>query len=192
MAGLPYWTNSKAATDYFEPIFQNQFQVTITPPAAVSGNANVPLLVEHVKKITGLPELNPTGTIVEQTYKFATRSYAGAKPDKTYTDLDIFFTVNLNQENDAYVYNILRAWNDLVYDPKDGSQGLKKSYVGEISCHITDKTGAIFREWKFPSVIPNSAITAVSLDYTSNEIYEITMKYRADYWIEKRVKQIDV
>lgn len=192
MAGLPYWKNSKAATDYFEPIFQNQFEVIITPPPAVAGNANVNLLVEHVKKITGLPEINASGTLVEQTYKFATRSYAGAKPDKTTTDLDIVFTVNLNKDNDAYVYNILRAWNDIVYNPADGSQGLKVDYVGEISCHVTNKAGTKFREWKFPSVIPAAALNAIQLDYTSNDLYEVTMKYRADYWIEKRVKQIDV
>jgi hypothetical protein len=192
MAGLPYWKNSKAATDFFEPIFQNQFEVIITPAAAVAGNANVPLLVEHVKKITGLPELNASGTLVEQTYKFATRSYAGAKPDKTYTDLEITFTVNLNKENDAYVYNILRAWNDIVYNPADGSQGLKRDYVGEISCHVTDKAGTIFREWKFPSVIPAGPLNAIALDYVSNDVYEVTMKYRADYWIEKRIKQIEV
>jgi hypothetical protein len=192
MAGLPYWKNSKAATDYYEPIFQNQFEVVVTPPSAVSSSPNFPLLVEHVKKITGLPELNPSGTLVEQTYKFATRSYAGAKPDKTTADLDIVFTVNLNKDNDAYVYNILRAWNDLVYNPASGKQGLKASYVGEIAVVVTDKAQTIFREWKFPSVIPNGALTPLALDYVDNNIYEVTMKYRADYWIEKRVKQIDV
>jgi hypothetical protein len=191
MAGLPYWTNSVAATKYYEPVYQNQFEVTITPPAVIAG-PNVSLLVEHVKKVSGLPENNSNGTLVEQTYKFATRSYAGAKPDKTTADLVFTFTVNLNEENDAYVYNVLRAWNDIVFNPQDGSQSLKKDYVGQIAIFVTDKAGSIFREWKFPSVIPNSAIKAIELDYVSNEVYEVTMTYRADYWVEKRVKQINV
>jgi hypothetical protein len=191
MAGLPYWTNSKAATEYYEPIYQNQFEVVITPPAVIGG-PNVSLLVEHVTKISGLPEINSNGQLVEQKYKFATRSYAGAVPDTTTADLDVTFSVNLNNENDAYVYNILRAWNDIVYDPLNGRQGLKRDYVGEMAVIAFNKAGEIFREWTFPSIIPNSALTALALDYTSNNLYEVTAKYRADHWNEKRVGQITI
>jgi hypothetical protein len=191
MAGLPHWTNSLAATQYYEPIYTNQFEVILNPPAVITGS-EVALLVEHVTKITGLPEINSNGTLVEQKYKFATRSYAGAIPDKTTADLEVSFTVNLNEENNAYVYNILRAWNDIVYDPITGSQGLKRDYVGSMSVHVSDKTGAIFREWSFPSIIPNDQLKAIELDYVSNDVYSVTMKYRADWWTETRVGQINV
>jgi hypothetical protein len=191
MAGLPHWDNSVAATNYYEPIYQNQFEVILTPPAAVAG-AQISLLVEHVTKLSGLPEINSNGTLVEQKYKFATRSYAGAVPDKTTADLALTFTVNLDDENNAYVYNILRAWNDIVYNPLTGSQGLKRDYVGEMAVFVSNRTGEIFREWTFPSIIPNSALKAIDLNYTSNEVYEVTMTYRADSWLEKRVGQINV
>ena len=191
MAGLPHWTNSSAATQYYEPIYTNQFEVILNPPAVITGS-EVALLVEHVTKITGLPEINSNGTLVEQKYKFATRSYAGAIPDKTTADLEVSFTVNLNEENNAYVYNILRAWNDIVYDPITGSQGLKRDYVGSMSVHVSDKTGAIFREWSFPSIIPNDQLKAIELDYVSNDVYSVTMKYRADWWTETRIGQINV
>lgn len=191
MAGLPYWTNSTAAVNYYEPIYQNQFEVILTPPAVIGG-PNVALLVEHVTKISGLPEINSAGTLVEQEYKFAKRSYAGAVPDTTVADIEITFSVNLNEENDAYVYNILRAWNDVVYNPQSGAQGLKRNYVGECAVVIFNKAGEIFREFKFPSIIPNGALGDLSLEYTSNNIYETTMKYRSDYWIETRIGQINV
>lgn len=191
MAGLPYWTNSTAAVNYYEPIYQNQFEVILTPPAVIGG-PNVALLVEHVTKISGLPEINSAGTLVEQEYKFAKRSYAGAVPDTTVADIEISFTVNLNEENDAYVYNILRAWNDVVYNPQSGAQGLKRNYVGECAVVIFNKAGEIFREFKFPSIIPNGKLGDLSLEYTSNNIYETTMKYRSDYWIETRIGQINV
>jgi hypothetical protein len=191
MAGLPYWTNSKAATEYYEPIYQNQFEVVITPPAVIGG-PNVSLLVEHVTKISGLPEINSNGTLVEQKYKFATRSYAGAVPDATTADLDLTFSVNLNRENDAYVYNILRAWNDIVYDPLNGRQGLKRDYVGAMAVIAFNKAGEIFREWSFPGIIPNSNLSALALDYASNTLYEVSAKYRADSWTEKRVGQITI
>jgi hypothetical protein len=191
MAGLSHWKNSVAATNYFEPIFQNQFEVILTPPAVITGS-EVSLLVEHVTKLSGLPEINSAGTLVEQKYKFATRSYAGALPDKTTADLALTFTVNLNDENNAYVYNILRAWNDIVYNPLTGSQGLKRDYVGEMAVFVANKNSEIFREWTFPAIIPNSPLKAIDLNYTSNEVYEVTMTYRADHWDEKRIGQINV
>ena len=192
MAGLPYWTNSTAAVKYYEPIYLNQFEVIITPPAVIGG-PNVSLLVEHVTKIGGLPELQSSGaSLVEQNYKFATRSYAGSVPDKTTVDLAIDFTVNLNEENNAYVYNILRAWNDIVYNPLTGAQGLKRSYVGEIAVVIFNKAGEIFREFKFPSVIPGGKLTEMALAYETTTLYNVSMTYRADYFIESRIGQINV
>jgi hypothetical protein len=191
MAGLPYWTNSTAAVNYYEPIYQNQFEVVLTPPAAIGG-PNVALLVEHVTKLSGLPEIQSAGTVVEQKYKFASRSYAGAVPDKTTADLDLTFTVNLNEENDAYVYNILRAWGDVIYNPLTGSQGLKREYVGEMAVVVFNKAGDIFREWKFPSVFPTAALTALALDYNGTELYTVSTKLRADWWTETRVGQITI
>jgi hypothetical protein len=191
MAGLPYWTNSTAAVNYYEPIYQNQFEVVLTPPAAIGG-PNVALLVEHVTKLSGLPEIQSAGTVVEQKYKFASRSYAGAVPDKTTADLDLTFTVNLNEENDAYVYNILRAWGDVIYNPLTGSQGLKREYVGEMAVVVFNKAGDIFREWKFPSVFPTVGLTALALDYNGTTVYEVTTKLRADWWTETRVGQITI
>lgn len=191
MAGLPYWTNSTAAVNYYEPIYQNQFEVVLTPPAAIGG-PNVALLVEHVTKLSGLPEIQSAGTVVEQKYKFASRSYAGAVPDKTTADLDLTFTVNLNEENDAYVYNILRAWGDVIYNPLTGSQGLKREYVGEMAVVVFNKAGDIFREWKFPSVFPTAGLTALALDYNGTELYTVSTKLRADWWTETRVGQITI
>ena len=189
---LPYWSNARASTNYYEPVFQNQFEVILTPPAVISGS-NVGLLVEHVTSLSGLPENNSNGaTLATQAYKFATRSYAAAVPDKTTADLVLNFTVNLNEDNDAYIYNMLRAWNDIVYNPLTGKQGLKKDYVGSMSVHMSDKSGAVFREWKFPAIIPNSALTAIKLDYTTAEIYSVSMTYRADHWTETRTGEIKV
>ena len=192
MAGLPYWSNSVAAVNYYEPIYQNQFEVVLTPPAAIGG-PNVALLVEHVTKLSGLPEIQSSGTLAEQKYKFATRSYAGAIPDKTTADLVLNFTVNLNEENDAYVYNILRAWNDIMYNPQTGAQGLKREYVGEMAVVVFNKRGEIFREWKFPSVFPTTKLNELALDYAGGTaLYAIDITYRADYWRETRIGEITI
>jgi hypothetical protein len=191
MAGLPHWDNSRAATNYYEPVFQNQFEVIITPPAVIT--ENVDLLVEHVLTVDGLPELTPHD-VVEQKYKFATRSYASGIPQSTIADLSFKFTVNLNEDNNMYIYNILRGWADLAYDPLTGRQGLKRDYYGEIYVAVFNKAGDIFREFRFTPCIPKGALTAQSLDYNQGgtNLYEITAGFRADAWKETRIGEIIV
>ena len=188
MAGLPHWTNSRAAVNYYEPIFQNQFEVIITPPASIS--QDVDLLVEHVKSIDGLPEILPG--VVEQKYKYATRSYSAAKPENTIADLSVVFTVNLNEENSMYIYNTLRGWADLSYDPLTGRQGLKRDYFGQILVVIFNKAGDIFRRFRFNPCIMNGPLNAIKLDYVDENLYEITAKWRADAWVEETVGKIEI
>jgi len=182
-SGLPHFKNSTASVKNYEPVFLNQFQVIITPPATVSAGSEI--LVEHVLKIEGLPEITPVG-VVEQKYKFSTRSYAKSKPENTTADLKINFTVNLNDNNSMYVYNILRKWADIQFDPETGSQGLKKDYAGECYIAIHNKNGDIFREFKFSPVILNEKFNPMALDYNSEELYALDLSLRADSWTEIR------
>lgn len=189
MAGLPHFDNSKAATEYYEPLFLNQFEVIITPPSTITNN--VDLLVEHVKKISGLPELTGVKT-VEQFYKFAKRTYATGKPAKTDAQLDIEFEVNLNEENDMYVYNIMRAWGDLTFDPLNGRQGLKKDYVGQIYVAIFNKAQDIYREFRFTPSYLTDPIGDMKLDYTGEGIYVMSAKFQCDAYKETRIGAIAV
>ena len=49
MPGLPHFTNSKAATKYYEPFYQNLFEVSILPPPTIAGGE---ILLEHVISLT--------------------------------------------------------------------------------------------------------------------------------------------
>lgn len=192
MAGLPHWNNSKAATNYYEPLFLNQFTVIITPPVSIATQPNVELLVEHVLKVTGLPE-KTSNQSVKQYYKFAERNYISGSPGETSGTLSIDFEVNLNEENNMYIYNILRAWADLAYDPLTGRQGLKRDYVGEIYIGIADKSGDIYREFKFKPVYIEGALPQMDLSYTSTEIYRMVgVKFRYDAYKESRKGQISI
>jgi hypothetical protein len=191
MAGLPHWDNSEASRNSYEPIFQNQFEFIINPPTALAADAKSPLLVEHILKLSGIPEQLTPGTVT-QYYKFAKRMYSGAVPNETIAKLSCTFEVNLDDENNMYVYNSLRAWGDLIYDPLTGRQGLKKDYTGSAKLVIFNKAGDIFREFTFVNMFLDSAINAISLDYTSTTIYQLTASFTADTWRETRVGQIAV
>jgi hypothetical protein len=191
MAGLPHWRNSTAATKKYEPLYLNQFEVIITPPPAVAQAIGYGdnLMLEHVKKIDGLPEQSATGKLVEQTYKFAKRMYAGAKPENTIATLKIDFEVNLNDDNDMYIYNALRAWGDLVYNPLTGAQGLKRDYADAIiSVNIFNRVGDIYRQFDFtPVFLGPDKLTEMKLDYASEEIFRLQATFTADTYTETRI-----
>jgi hypothetical protein len=126
---LPHYSQDQTSRkgSQWEPVQSNLFEVTVIPPAGVKGS---PLLLQHVNSIGGL-DLYREVSEVQQKYKFATRSYAGM-PDNTSLDININFSLNLNDSNQAYLYKTLREWYNLQYDPQTGLMGLKKDYTGTL------------------------------------------------------------
>ena len=179
MAGLPHYQNSLSATNRFEPVYLNQFEVTIIPPPAVLGGE---ILLQHVTKVSGL-SLDKNPGLVTQKYKFAKRNYAGAKPDNTYMDLSLSFTINLNDANSMYVFKTLRQWSDLIYNPLTGAMGLKNDYVGTIVVSIFNKQGDVFRRITSRDCYPTKPVNPMNLNYTSTDIYKIDdMTWAVVYW----------
>ena len=99
---LPHYTQSRASSQRFEPIQPNLFEVTIFSPLG----DDTGLILEQVNSIGGLNNLNPSVDAVGQKYKFADRSYAGM-PSSTVVDLTVNFTLNLNEANENYIYNMV-------------------------------------------------------------------------------------
>jgi hypothetical protein len=166
----------------FEPVYNAQFEVLLTPPAAVTGWT---LVMENVIKVGGI-EVNKVPAVVEQKYKSAKRSFAGGIVDDTSINITLDFEVNLDDSNSAYVYKALRKWCDLIYDPLTGRMGLKKDYTGgPLIINYFNKAGDIFRQVKAPVVFPTTPITPIESDFTNNDIYRISgFTLRADYWEE--------
>jgi len=200
MAGLPHFKNHTAGPNRYEPIYLNQFEVIITPPPAVSAKIgfNNNLTLEHVNKVGPLPELagNAGGPLQVQRYKFAERAYSAARPATTLHKFTIEFSLNLNEDNDNYIYNAFRAWADLIYNPMTGAQGLKRDYAGTTAnpaiVQITqfNKAGLIFREFVFnPVFLGQDKFNELQLDYSGEAIATLTIQFVADRYVETRVGQ---
>ena len=195
MAGLPHFKNSAAGPGKYEPLYLNQFEVIITAPPLVSGKIgfNNNLMLEHVTKVTSLPEYAGSGSaVVTQNYKFSQRTYAPAKPTQTYHQFNIEFEVNLNNNNDMYIYNALRAWGDLIYDPLTGRQGLKTDYANaSIQVTMFNRAGVIYRDFVFtPVFLGPTKMTETVLDYTADKsIYKLTAQFTADKYTDTRIGQ---
>ena len=178
MAGLPHYQNSLYGINKYEPVYLNQFEVLITPPGPVLGGN---ILLEQVTTIAGLG-VDKTPSSIDQKYKFATRNYSGAKPETTTFDLQIGFSVNLNDANSMYVFKTLRQWTDLIYNPVTGAMGLKRDYTGTIVISVFNKQGDVFRRITCRDCFPIKPIDAMELDYSATEIYDISMTWAVDYW----------
>ena len=145
------------------------------------------LILEQVKTIGGLNNLNPAVDAIGQKYKFADRSFA-SMPGQTFMDLTVNFSLNLNEANENYIYNTFRNWYKLIYDPLTGEMGLKKDYVGSMIIVQYNRAGDIFRKITCKDVFPTGQPDFVDeLSYETPDAVDLTMTYRCDHWVEENV-----
>jgi hypothetical protein len=194
-SGLPHFRLSQASMQSFEPVYKNLFEVRITPPAAVRAGTpweNTQLILDNVINVGGIGAIEKIPPVVTQKYKGATRSYAGALPENTFADITISFELNLDNSNSAYVYNALKSWTDLVYNPLTGELGLKAEYAGTsddptlMTVLVYNKKGIVIKQITFRQIFPTTALTtpfdALSYDNGTTISRIDGFTFRADYW----------
>lgn len=189
LLGLSHFRNSRVATSLWEPIYQNLFTVQLTAPQGISDQSDerINIILEGVTKVGQMSTSKSSGT-VEQQYKFATRSYAGAKPENTIVDLSLHFVLNLSYDNgtpENYTYKFLREWVDLIYDPLTGRQGLKKDYVApSMTVTMQDRAGNPYWQWIYYYIFPTGGLNGPTLEYNNTGLMELDLNFRADVWDE--------
>jgi len=180
---LPHYTQSRASSQRYEPVQPNLFEVTVFSPLG----DDTGLILEQVKTIGGLNNLNPAVDAIGQKYKFADRSFA-SMPGQTFMDLTVNFSLNLNEANENYIYNTFRNWYKLIYDPLTGEMGLKKDYVGSMIIVQYNRAGDIFRKITCKDVFPTGQPDFVDeLSYETPDAVDLTRTYRCDHWVEENV-----
>ena len=186
-----HYRNSEAATNMYEVVSPALFEVYLTFPTILSGNSkiNPELMFQHVRSISGLDGLTPTVGNVVQKYKYAERHYAAAGPDKTSLELTITYTLNINNEHENYIYNMLRKWYDLVYNPQNGQTLVKKDYAGGSIMTICehDRNGAIWRRITCLNFFPSTPPTGLNEDnYDSmGDAKTVSITFMVDDWVEE-------
>ena len=189
LLGLSHFRNSRVATSLWEPIYQNLFSVQLVPPMGLEDRSDerVNIILEGVQSV-GTIASSKGSPVVEQKYKFATRSYAGAVPENTTIDLQIQFALNLSYDNgtpENYTYKFLREWVDLVYDPLTGRQGLKKDYVApSMTVTAHDRSGVGWQQWVLYYIFPTTPCPNINLGYQQTQLFEGSMTFRCDWWDE--------
>lgn len=190
-----HYRNSQAASGMWEVVSPALFEVYFKFPNILDNNNTwdgyQQLMFEHVRSITGLDGVTPTIGNVVQKYKFAERHYAAAGPDKTSLELTITFTMNLNNSHENYIYNMLRKWYDLVYNPQNGQTLTKKEYANGSSMTIIehDRDGSIYREINCFNFFPSTPPTGLNDDnYDSmGDAKTVSITFLVDDWVERSV-----
>ena len=189
-----HYTNSTAATKMWEVVSPALFEVYLKFPDIITSGINTELLFEHVRSISGLDGLTPTIGNVVQKYKFAERHYAAAGPDRTSLELTITFTMNLGDIHENYIYNMLRKWYDLVYNPQNGHTLTKKEYASGSIMNIYehDRDGSIWRHVICKDFFPSTPPTGLNDDnYDSmGEAKTLSMTFIVDQWDEYRAGEL--
>lgn len=189
LLGLSHFRNSRVATSLWEPIYQNLFTVQLTCPAGITERSEerINIILEGVTNV-GQMSTSKGSSTVEQKYKFATRTFAGAVPESTTVDLQLHFELNLSYDNgtpENYTYKFLREWVDLIYDPLTGREGLKKDYVApSLTITMQDRAGNPFWQWIYYYIFPTQGIPGPSLSYDNSSLYSFDLSFRSDWWDE--------
>lgn len=188
-----HYRNSKAASNMYEVVSPALFEVYLKFPYILSGDGSIDteLLLEHVRSISGLDGLTPTVGNVVQKYKYAERHYAAAGPDKTSLELTITYTLNLNDVHENYIYNMLRKWYNLVYNPQNGQMLNKAMYAGGSTMTILehDRGGEVWRKITCFDFFPSTPPTGLNEDnYDSvGDAKTVSITFIVDDWIEEAV-----
>jgi len=191
LLGLPHYRNSRVSMSLAEPLYKNLFTMQITLPQAIGADAqSTNLLLEEVTSVTGL-NTNKVPGAVEQKYKYASRSFAGGKPNETTIDLTINFNLNLTYDGEDgtpsnFAVKMLRKWTDLIFDPITGRTGLKKDYVADQAViTMQDRAGTPFWQWICYDIFPTKGIDDVGLTYDTPDLVAVQgLTFRCDYYDE--------
>lgn len=191
LSHFSHYQNSKAATERYEVVSPALFEVHFTFPAIIANSDAHELMFEHVRSISGLDGVNPTVGNVVQKFKFAERHYAAAGPDKTSLELTITYTLNLNNSHQNYIYNMLREWYYLIYNPQTGRTLTKFQYTDGAIMQIYehDRDGAIWRKITCLNFFPSTPPTGLNEDNydSTGDAKTVSITFIVDDWVEQVV-----
>ena len=186
---LPHITNSEAGVNKYDPVFKSIYEVYFSLPEAIRGQfgQDEALLTQHVTKIAGLGALNRAPGTGTQKFMGTDRTFINPKLDNTRAEIEVTLNLNLRNDSDNYVYKLFRAWAALGYNQNTGERHLKKDCCADfLKVSIANKAGDIFHEIVFKDVMINGDLGGgfEDLDYDSQDVLELTVKFVSDWWDE--------
>jgi hypothetical protein len=196
--GLPHFSNilvtGQQAGPGAEPqevFYTNLFEVTINLPTALQQYSGQQLLlIQQATKMGSALGLSEKIEVKEQRYKTSTRAFAST-PAKTHIEFNIGFNVNVNTNSNVEVWNVLKAWYDLVYNFNNGTMNYKRDMIGTVILDMHDKRGVVLRRITYNNAQLLSITGWTDPDWSSSEIHSLQADFVADYWTDEYIDDVD-
>lgn len=195
--GLPHFSNilvtgqqAGPGAQAQEPFYTNLFEVTINLPTALqSYSGQQLLLIQQATKMGSSLTLSEKIEVKEQRYKTSTRAFA-TMPAKTHIEFNIGFNVNVNTQSNVEVWNVLKAWYDLVYNFNTGTMNYKRDMIGTVILDMHDKRGVVLRRITYNNAQLLSVSGWSEPDWSSSEIHALQADFVADYWTDEYIDDL--
>lgn len=172
--------NSEAGRNAYEYVADSRFRVTFIPPAGVIGEA---LLTEQCISCTGWRM--PSPDTVQQSYGRSKRNYASADSGDTTQELTLTFELNLNNSQQNYVYNTIRAWKQKVFNPHTGEEGLKADYIGKLIIEQFLPNGDVYWKRVINNAFPKGDLNSFGQnDVGTNDPAKLEQVFIGDWYDE--------
>lgn len=179
---LPHFLRIRTARENMEVVYNNLYEIDFTIPANILGARDKSLLLENAKSV----EINtlPSFGEAEQQFKFSKRKYV-TFPNDTTMEVNISFNLNHDDKNAIYVYNVLKAWYDTVWNSQTGETTLLRNMVGDIIVNHHDKEGNVLRRVACRNCQMKSLTTSMNrFEYGTGSISDANCAFIASYWEE--------
>lgn len=178
---LPHYSQISSHNEKWEPVWKGLFEVTFGMPDALNRTTDeVKLMLENANSVN-LP-LTPTMEKAMQRFKYSTRAFI-ALPKQTHVEeVKVKFSLNQNNRNSVFVWNILKAWYDLAWNQATGELHTKIDLCGSIVVNVHDKRGRVIRRVTYRNV-QLFDLSGWDMDWSSStELIEAEASFVADYW----------
>ena len=178
---LPHFSAVSSHNEKWEPVYKSLFEITFAlPPVLGRTTDEVKLMLENANSIA-LP-LTPDIEVKDQRFKFSTRAFVTLPKQTHVADLSVKFSLNANDKNAVFVWNVLKAWYDLAWNAATGETHLKSEMCGSIVVNVHNKKGDVIRRVTYRNVQIFS-ISQWDLGWEDSSAFQdAEAKFVADYF----------
>jgi len=181
---LAHFTNIDSHNKIWEPVHKNLFEVNfILPPALETiygGRKN--LLLENAISTT-LP-VYPNLPTQSQRFKYSTRLFVMMPDTTSIDDLQISFNLLKDNQNQIFIFRMLKDWYDLSWNNETGELNYKVATIGNIIVNLHDKDGIIIRRVIYHNAVCRAftGFEEISWDDTGTLMGPFQANFAVDYW----------
>ncbi|MFM2393338.1 MAG: hypothetical protein RLZZ546_1320 [Bacteroidota bacterium] len=183
---LAHFTNvTPTATNLYEPLYGNLFEITFQFPSILGFKNNqteMNMMMLNARNIK--LELTKNLKVEKQFFKYSGRQFLNVnKENSIIEDLDINFNVNVDDKFSMTTWNLLKKWYDLAWNSQTGELHYKREMVGEIIVHVHDRQGIVIRRVEFKNV-QLYGVKEQEFNWDEESILDTNAKFIADYWTD--------